>query len=72
MDVALVRELVDASVRPGQPRGSLAVSRLLSIPLLTSGRPVGANRYDWTEETSFQVALYGRAHYGTDRYVSAS
>jgi len=71
VDIALVRELVDASVRPGQPGGSLAVSRAPLVPLLTVSRPVAANRYDWAGGSSIQGALYGRGRYGSDRYLQA-
>ena len=70
MDVSLARELVDTSVRPGQPDGSLAVHRAPSRQMLTRNRPVGCNRYEWSEEEDFRYALYGRGRYGRVRYLA--
>ena len=69
MDVSVARELIDTSVRPGQPSGSLAVHRLPSRQMLLRSKPVGFNRYDWTEEQDFRYALYGRGSYGGGRYL---
>ena len=70
MDIALLRELVDASVRPGQPRGSVVANRVPAIQLLTSSRPVSCNRYDWSTEADLSGALYGRARYGVSCYLA--
>ena len=72
MDISLLRELVDAAVRPGQPQGSLAVHRQPRTTLLVSSRPVGINRYDWSQSISVRGALYGRARYGGHRYLAAT
>ncbi len=69
MDIALLRELIDASTRPGQPGASLWLERLPSGQLLTGSRPIGASRYDWSTGTTLHSALYGRARYGSHRYL---
>jgi hypothetical protein len=70
MDITLARELIDDGVRPGQPGGSLAVHRLPAGQMLMRGKPVGCNRYDWTQEEDFRFGLYGRGSYGQVRYLS--
>ena len=70
MDVALLRELVDASIRPGQPRGSLTVNRLPVMQLLAGSRPLSCNRYDWATQSDLRGALYGRARYDASRYLA--
>ena len=71
MDVSLMREFIDRSVRPGQPGGSLAAHRTPAEPMLTRSRPVGCNRYEWEQEQNLQYALYRRGRYGRARYLTA-
>ncbi len=69
MDIGLARELIDVSVRPGQPGGSLAVHRAPSRQMLTRSRPVASNRYVWDEQEDFRYGLYGRTNYEQVRYL---
>ena len=69
MDVGLARELIDVSMRPGQPGGSLAAHRTPSRQMLTRSRPVACNRYEWSEEENLRYGLYGRSSYGQVRYL---
>ena len=72
MDAKLMRQVIDARVRPGQAGGTLTVDRLPSGQAITSSRPEAGNRYDWTEMTNRVGALYGRTRYSTSRYLVTS
>ncbi len=70
MDVGLMRELVERTVRPGQPGGSVTVHRAPSAGTLAPRGHAGGNRYDWASEQNVTYAVYGRACYGAARYGS--
>jgi len=71
MDVGLMRELVERTVRPGQPGGSVTVDRAPSAGTLAPSGHAGGNRYDWASEQNVTYAVYGRGRYGAARYGSA-
>ena len=72
MDAKLMRQVIDARVRPGQVGGSLTVDRVPSQQALTGSRPEAGNRYDWTEMVNCVGALYGRTRYSASRYLVTS
>jgi len=71
MDVALMRELIERTIRPGQPGGSATVDRLPSAGTLAPKGHAGGNRYDWGNERNMIYAVYGRARYGGACYGRA-
>lgn len=72
MNAKLMREVIDARVRPGQAGGTLTVDRLPSRQALIGSRSEAGNRYDWTEMVNVVGALYRRTRYGTSRYLVTS
>ncbi len=71
MDVALMRELVDRTVRPGQRGGSVTVDRMPSQGALEPRGHAAGNRYDWASGENVSYGVYGRARYGASRYGHA-
>ncbi|MGD9495685.1 MAG: hypothetical protein AB7Y46_05180 [Armatimonadota bacterium] len=71
MDVALMRELVDGALRPGQPGGSLTVDRAPAAAALAPRGHAGGNRWDWATQTNRSYAVYGRGRYGRSSYGHA-
>ena len=71
VDVPVLRELVESTVRPGQRGGSTTVDRMPSAGALAPRGHAAGNRYDWLAGASVIYGVYGRARYGAARYGHA-
>ena len=72
MDASLLRQFVDAQIRPARCGSSLAVDA--NGPGTDGGggpaRPL--SRYHWTSGEEWRLAVYGRSRYGADRYAGGA
>lgn len=69
MDITVVRDVVERTIRPGQMGSSVTVNRgPAQKALAPSGHAVG-NRYDVGSGENLRFALYGRGRYGVERYA---
>ena len=71
MDVPVLRELVESTVRPGQRGGSTTVDRMPSAGALAPRGHAAGNRHDWQTGQTVTYGVYGRGRYDAARYGHA-